>query len=79
LTVEKGTNRKSNNGHIQKNAHMDRSLQTSKEYDSKEKSQETRMPYHPLNHKSHYDQQLGEEENKQCYSYQQIKYQTEKK
>jgi hypothetical protein len=79
LTVEKGTNTKSNNGHIQKNAYVDRSLQTSKEYDSKEKSQEIRMPYHHPNHKSHYDQRLGEEENKQCSSYQQIKYHTEKK
>jgi hypothetical protein len=77
-TVEKGTNTKSNNGHIQKNAYVDRSLQTSKEYDSKENSQEIRMPYHHPNHKSPSDQRLRKEENKQCSSYQQIKYHTEK-
>jgi hypothetical protein len=77
-TVEKGTNTKSIDVQIQKNAYVDKSLQTSKEYDSKEKSQEIRMPYRHPNHKSHYDQRLGEEENKQCSSYQQIKYHTEK-
>jgi hypothetical protein len=77
-TVEKGTNTKSNNGHIQKNAYVDRSLQTSKEYDSKEKSQEIRMPYHHPNHKSPSDQRLRKEENKQSSSYKQIKYHTEK-
>jgi hypothetical protein len=77
-TVEKGTNTKSNNGHIQKNAYVDRSLQTSKEYDSKERSQEIRMPYYHPNHKSPSDQRLGKAEDKQCSSYQQIKYHTEK-
>jgi hypothetical protein len=77
-TVEKGTNTKSNNGHIQKNAYVDRSLQTSKEYDSKERSQEIRMPYHHPTHKSPSDQRLGKEENKQCSSSQQIKHNTEK-
>jgi hypothetical protein len=77
-TVEKGTNTKSNNDHIQKHAYMDSSLETSKEYDSKEKSQEIRMPYHHPNHKSPSDQQLRKEENKQCSSYKQIKYHTKK-
>jgi ribosomal protein S27AE len=77
-TVEKGTNTKSVDVQIQKNAYIDKSLQTSKEDDSKEKSQEIRMPYRHPNHKSHYDQRLGEEENKQCSSYQQINYHTEK-
>jgi hypothetical protein len=55
-TVEKGINTKLVDVQIQKNAYMDKSLQTSKEDDSKEKSQEIRMSYrHPI-HKSHYDQ-----------------------
>jgi hypothetical protein len=57
---------------------VDRSLQTSKEYDSKERSQEIRMHYHHPTHKSPSDQWLGKEENKQCSSSQQIKYHTEK-
>ena len=36
------------------------------------------MPYDHPNHKSPSDQRLGKEENKQCSSYQQIKYHTEK-
>jgi hypothetical protein len=76
--VEKGTNTKSNNAHIQKNAYMDRSLQTSKESDSKERSQEIGMPYHHSNHKSPSDQRLGKEEKKQSSSYKQIKDHTEK-
>jgi hypothetical protein len=47
-TVEKGSNTKLVDVQIQKNAYIDKSLQTSKENDSKEKSQEIRMPYrHP--------------------------------
>jgi hypothetical protein len=52
--VEKGTNTKSVDVQIQKNAYIDKSLQTSKEYDSKENSQEIRMPYRHPNHKSRY-------------------------
>jgi hypothetical protein len=77
-TVEKGTNTKSVDVQIQKNAYIDKSLKTSKEDDSKEKSQKIRMPYHHPNHKSHDDQRLGKEENKQRSSYQQINYHTEK-
>jgi hypothetical protein len=55
-TVEKGTNTKSVDVQIQNNAYIDKSLQTSKEYDSKEKSQEIRIPYRHPNHKSHYGQ-----------------------
>jgi hypothetical protein len=55
-TVEKETNTKSVDVQIQKNAYIDKSLQTSKEDDSKENSQEIRMPYRHPNHKSHYDQ-----------------------
>jgi hypothetical protein len=57
---------------------VDRSLQTLKEYDSKENSQEIRMPYNHPNHKSPSNQQLRKEENKQCSSYKQIKHHTEK-
>jgi hypothetical protein len=62
--VEKGTNTKSIDVQIQKNAYIDKSLKTSKEDDSKDNSQEIRMPYCHPNHKNHYDQRLREEENK---------------
>ena len=36
------------------------------------------MPYRHPNHKSCYDQQQGQEESKQCSSYQQLNYNIEK-
>ena len=50
----KVTNTKSIDVQIQKNAYIDKSLQTSKEYDSKANSQEIRMPYRHPNHKIRY-------------------------
>jgi hypothetical protein len=58
-TAKKGTNTKSIDVQIQKNAYMEKSLQTSKEDDSKEKSLDIRMPYRHPNHKIHYDQRIG--------------------
>jgi hypothetical protein len=52
LTLEKRINTESVSLQIQKNVYIDKSLQTSKEDGSKEKSQEIRMSYRHSNHKS---------------------------
>jgi hypothetical protein len=41
------------------------------ERSNKQYSEEIRVPYRDPNHKSRYDQQQGQEEYKQCSSYQQ--------
>ena len=45
---------------------------------NKQYSKEIWVPYHHPNHKSHYYQQQGQEESKQCFSYQHLNYNIEK-
>ena len=54
--------------------------QTSKVEDisNKQDPKEMWVPYRHPNHKSRYDQQQGQEESKQCSSYQQLNYNIEK-
>ena len=51
-TPKKETNIESIDTQIQKNAYIDKSLQTSREGGSKEQSQKIRMPYRNTNHKN---------------------------
>lgn len=55
-TLENRTNIEWVDAPIQKNVYTEKSLQTSREYGSKEQSQEIRMPYHHPNPKIHYGQ-----------------------
>jgi hypothetical protein len=48
------------------------------ERSNKQYSEEIRVPYCHPNHKSRYDQQQGQEQYKQCSSYQQLNYNIEK-
>lgn len=75
-TSKKGTNTKSINAPIQKNAYIDKSLQ--REYGSKEQSQENRMPYHHPNHKVGYGQRQDQKIYKQYSSFRQRNYKFEK-
>ena len=45
---------------------------------NKQYSEEIWVPYHHRNHKSRYYQQQGQEESKQCFSYQHLNYNIEK-
>ena len=73
-TSEKGTNTESVSIQIQRNAYIDKSLQTSKEDGSKEKSQEIRMPYCHPNHKSRYGKRQYQKLYKHHSSYRQTNY-----
>jgi hypothetical protein len=44
------------------------------ESSNKQDSKEIRVPYHHLNHKSHYDQQKSQEEYEQCFFYRKLNY-----
>ena len=50
---------------IQKNAYIDKSLQTSREDGSKEQSQKIRTPYRHLDHKNRY----GQRQDQKIYNY----------
>ena len=68
-TSEKGINTMSINTQIQKNAYIDKSLQSSREDGSKEQWQEIRMPYRHPNHKSRYRQRQDQKTSKQYSSF----------
>ena len=74
----KGTNTELIDTLLQKNASIDKSLQTSREDGSKEQSQEIRLPYHHRNRKNLYGQRQDQKTYKQYSSFKQRNYKFEK-